>query len=488
MKIRVRYAPSPTGNQHIGGVRTALFNYFFARATGGKFILRIEDTDQLRYKSDALQDIYDTFQWLNLSWDEGPDRGGDFGPYSQSERKAIYAKYAQQLIAEGKAYYCYCTSERLTKMREEQNRLKSGSGYDRKCRELSASEKEKLAAENPNPVVRLKIPLKGATIFHDELLGDIERKNEDINPDPVLLKSDGFPTYHLANVVDDHLMEISHIMRSQEWIPSVPIHIHLYKAFGWTPPLFVHLPMVKGEDGQKLSKRHGDTSLMEFRLKGYLPEAILNYISLLGWAFDDSREFFSCTELEELFTLEKLNKASAIFDYKKLDWFNGMYIRKKSDEALLALLVPFFEKENLISTPVNPESEALLKGIIPLIKERMRVLADATGQVTFFFQDVRIENPADLLPKKTDKQKTLEILAALKDVLTHFEERSDEENEELFRTRAIELGVKLGNFLMPLRVALTGTKVSPPLFESIRLLGSQKSSLRVENAIKILEN
>ncbi|HOV64609.1 MAG TPA: glutamate--tRNA ligase, partial [Spirochaetia bacterium] len=298
MNVRVRYAPSPTGLQHIGGIRTALFNYFFARANGGKFILRIEDTDQERYYDEALQDLYETFDWLGIHWDEGPDVGGPFGPYVQSERVELYREYAQKLVDAGKAYYCYCTPERLERIRKIQTANKMPPGYDRHCRSLTDKEIAEYKAQGLKPVIRLAIPLEGSTRFHDELLGDIERENKDVNPDPVLLKSDGFPTYHLANVIDDHLMQITHIMRAQEWIPSGPLHILLYQAFGWEPPKYCHLPMVMGNDGQKLSKRHGATSVREFRKAGYLPEAIINYISLIGWSYDETREFFSKEELE----------------------------------------------------------------------------------------------------------------------------------------------------------------------------------------------
>src|SRR5690554_701526 len=280
MKVRVRYAPSPTGLQHIGGIRTALFNYFFARANKGKFILRIEDTDQSRYDEKAVEDLYATLKWLGIDWDEGPVVGGPYAPYQQSERFELYKEYAEKLIDDGKAYRCYCTSERLEKVRQEQTESKSKVvGYDRHCRNLSKEEIASLEKEGKSSVVRFKIPLEGKTVVEDLLMGSISRRNSDISPDPVLLKSDGFPTYHLANVIDDHFMEISHIMRAQEWIPSGPLHVLLYEAFGWETPKFCHLPMVMGKDGQKLSKRHGSTAVKEFIEQGYLSEALINYVS-----------------------------------------------------------------------------------------------------------------------------------------------------------------------------------------------------------------
>jgi glutamyl-tRNA synthetase len=302
MEVRVRYAPSPTGLQHIGGVRTALFNYFFARANGGKFILRVEDTDRERYSDEFLQDLYDTLSWLGIAWDEGPIVGGPCGPYIQSERFDLYRSYAEQLVRDGKAYYCYCTPERLEAVRLRQQEEKSEiQGYDRHCRNLSEAERSEYVKQGIQPVIRLKVPTDGKTTFHDVLMGDITRRNRYVCPDPILLKSDGFPTYHLANVIDDHLMGITHIMRAQEWIPSGPLHILLYEAFGWEPPMYCHLPMVMGKDGQKLSKRHGSTSVRDFKEKGYLPEALINYVSMVGWSYDGQREFFSKEDLEQVF-------------------------------------------------------------------------------------------------------------------------------------------------------------------------------------------
>jgi glutamyl-tRNA synthetase len=488
MSVRVRYAPSPTGKQHIGGVRTALFNYFFARAQKGTFILRIEDTDRERFSEDALQDIHDTFSWLGISWDEGPDKGGPFGPYFQSERKDLYVKHAHELLEKGAAYYCYCTPERLDNLRKEQQEKKTKeTGYDRKCRNLSDEQRKALDDRGIPKVIRLKIPLEGETSFHDELLGDIKRKNRDINPDPVILKSDGFPTYHLANVVDDHTMEITHILRAQEWIPSVPLHVIMYNSFGWTPPKFCHLPMVMGKDGQKLSKRHGSTSLIEFREKGYLPEAIINYVSLLGWSYDDSREFFTLSDFEELFTLKKLNKAPAVFDYKKLEWFNGQYIRKKTPEELTALLLPYLLDEGIIHDPRTPGEETILKGSISLIHQRLKLLSDVSELVRFLFQDVTLTDKNMLIPRRLDREQTIVVLQAYRELLAAFAEAPDEENEKSFRDKAEALHIKLGDFLTPLRVAITGTHVSPPLFESIRLLGVEKTTQRVEQAITLLE-
>ena len=488
MSVRVRYAPSPTGLQHIGGVRTALFNYFFARSMGGTFILRVEDTYRERYHEEALQDLYDTFSWLGIEWDEGPDRGGDYGPYVQSERFELYRKYAARLVESGYAYYCYCSSERLDDLREEQKKNKKGQGYDRRCRNLTPEQQEEYRQQGIKPVVRFKVPLEGTTVFSDILLGEMKKKNKDIPPDPVLLKSDGFPTYHLANVVDDHLMGITHIMRAQEWIPSGPLHILLYKAFGWEIPRYCHLPMVMGKDGQKLSKRHGATSVIEFRRQGYLPDALINYISLLGWAYDDKREFFSKKEFEELFTLEKLNKAPAVFDYKKLEWFNGQYIREKEDSELIASVLPYLIKDGIVSDPPSKEQSAIIEKMMPLMKERLHLLKDISDLSRFLLQDIEAYELEDVIPKKLDPAKTIEILKAGRPLIASFQEHGEEETEELLRQKAEELEVKLGAMLMPVRVAITGTRTSPPLFGSIRLLGMEKTLKRIDRVISLLES
>lgn len=484
MDIRVRYPPSPTGLQHIGGVRTALFNYFFSRSQGGVFILRIEDTDQHRYDADSVADLYDTLEWLGIDWDEGPERGGDVGPYIQSERRDLYLKYADTLLESGHLYRCFCSAERLEKLRSSQGK---STGYDRLCRNLGADEVDHRVSQGEPSVLRLKIPLEGVTQFDDLLIGTVKRKNKDINPDPVLLKSDGLPTYHLANVVDDHLMGITHIMRGSEWMPSVPIHVVLYDALGWEPPVYCHLPLVHGKDGQKLGKRHGATSIRDFRDAGYLPEAILNYISLLGWSFDDQREFFTREELSRLFTLEKLNKAPAVFDYKKLDWFNGHYIRECDDERLESLVFPFLLRDEIIHDPMLDRERGIVKGMLPLIRERLRRLDEVGDAVRFLFADEIVYEVEALIPKKSDAGTTIKLLDAGESILRGSEELSDEDIEEQFRGKAEAMGVKLGALLMPIRVAVTGTTASPPLFGSIRLLGLEKSLARIELAIEKLK-
>jgi glutamyl-tRNA synthetase len=487
MSVRVRYAPSPTGMQHIGGIRTALFNYFFAKVHNGSFILRVEDTDQERSTPEALQDLYDTLAWLGVRWDEGPQVGGPYGPYVQSERIDLYRKYAEQLIAEGKAYRCYCTAERLDTVRKEQiARKDKQQGYDRHCRNLSDTERQEREAQGLPSVVRLAVPLQGKTTFHDVLMGDITRRNSDVNPDPVLLKSDGYPTYHLANVIDDHLMGITHIMRAQEWIPSGPLHVLLYEAFGWDPPVYCHLPMVMGKDGQKLSKRHGSTAVRDFRTKGYLPEALINYVSMVGWSYDGEREFFTKDELCNLFSLEKINKAPGIFDYRKLDWYNGMYIRQKTDEELVNLLTPYLAASQFIQSSPTPEELQKVHRLIPLVKERLKVLSDITDMVRFLFVDIPVPETDSLLPKKQDIPTTITVLEHALEAIASLAEQSDEVVEQQLVELAGTLEIKVNGVFMPIRVAITGSSVSPPLFDSIRMLGLETALIRIKRALEKL--
>ncbi len=490
MEVRVRYAPSPTGLQHIGGIRTALFNYFFAKSHNGKFILRIEDTDRERYTDEALEDLYSTLDWLGLKWDEGPIVGGPYGPYVQSERFDLYKKYAEQLVKEGKAYYCYCTPDRLEKVRQEQIASKSEyQGYDRHCANLTEEERQAYEAQGIKPVIRLRVPTVGKTTFHDVLMGDITRNNKDISPDPILLKSDGFPTYHLANVIDDHLMRITHVMRAQEWIPTGPLHILLYKAFGWEPPIYCHLPMVMGKDGQKLSKRHGSTAVRDFRAQGYLPEAIINYVTLVGWSLDGSTEFFSKEELEKCFTMEGIHKAPGTFDYKKLEWFNGQYIRACDNQRLASLITPYLQKAGYVSTPLSEDDKALILKLLPSVKERMKVLSDVVPLTSFIFKDVPVTDASVYIAKGSDLEKTKDALEKGSEILVNGLKEGKQESliEEELVNLSKELGIKINGVFQPIRVAITNSTVSLPLFDSIKLLGLDNTISRLERARKILK-
>ena len=490
MDVRVRYAPSPTGLQHIGGIRTALFNYFFARANGGKFILRVEDTDRERYSDESLEDLYSTLEWLGIKWDEGPVVGGPYGPYIQSERFDLYREYAQRLVDEGKAYYCFCTPERLEEVRKQQAESKSEyQGYDRHCAHLSDSEIKEYLRQGIKPVIRFRVPTEGKTTFHDILMGDITRRNRDISPDPIILKSDGFPTYHLANVVDDHLMKITHIMRAQEWIPSGPLHVLLYQAFGWEVPQYCHLPMVMGKDGQKLSKRHGSTAVRDFRAKGYLPEAIMNYVTLVGWSLDGSTEFFSKEDLEKCFTMEGIHKAPAVFDYKKLDWFNGQYIRQADNSRLADLVAPYLQEAGYVSSPLTDDDRKLIDNLVPAVKERMKVLSDVVPLTAFLFEDKPVEDKSIYIAKGSDENNTAEALEKGTEILLSGLKNGENEEaiEEKLAALSQQLGIKVNGVFQPIRVAITNSTVSLPLFDSIRLLGLEETEKRLVRANKLFK-
>jgi glutamyl-tRNA synthetase len=489
--------------QHIGGVRTALFNYLFARSLGGVFILRLEDTDRTRSEESFVRNLYDTFTWLGFHWDEGPDIGGPSAPYVQSERFALYKKYAEELVEKGEAYYCFCSAERLEDVRREREEARAKgaetsreSGYDRHCRAIPAEEGRRRAAAGESHTIRLKIPLGGdglpppVTVFTDQLLGDIEWKNEDINPDPVLLKSDGFPTYHLANIVDDHLMGITHVLRAQEWLPSTPLHVILYRAFGWEHPVFCHLPMVMGQDGKKLSKRHGATSVDEFRRQGYLPEALVNYVALLGASYEEGKDIYTLEELSRSFSPDKLNKAPAVFDYKKLEWYNGQYIRMKSDGELAALTLPHAVSAGLFGGPgVEPDTRQknVYTAAMPLIRERLAFLHEAPEKLRYLFAEPELPAPEEFFPKKADLAATVKLLKLGREISAQMAVCTDEEAEALVKAKAEKEAVKLGDLMMPLRVAVTGARVSPPLFGSLRLLGAEQCLARIDRALAKLE-
>ena len=488
--VRVRYAPSPTGEPHLGNIRSALFNWLFARSEGGTFIVRIEDTDQARLVEGATDKILDALRWLGLDWDEGPSVGGTYGPYVQSERQAMgtYNEHAERLIASGHAYYCYCLPQRLDAMRKEQQAAGRSPGYDRQCRELTEAERDGCIRENPDPVVRFKMPLSGEIVITDAIRGEV-RFEASLLDDFVLLKSDGFPTYHLANVVDDHLMEITHVMRAEEWLPSAPRHMKLYEAFGFEMPILVHLPIILGSDRGKLSKRHGATSILDYRDQGYLPDAMLNFLAKLGWSLDDSTEVFSREDLVRYFSLDRILANPAVFNLDKLDWYNGVYIRELPLEALCSELVPFLEDRvgGLPDSVARPIDQAYLLRIMPLERERLKRLADATEMLSFFF----VEQPA--LDGRTLVQKGMDVEAtrlALARALAVAEAAGTWEAEELeapYRALADELGVKTGQLFGTMRVAVTGRTAAPPLFETMAVLGRERCVPRIRHALAALD-
>jgi len=484
--VRTRFAPSPTGFLHIGGLRTALFSYLFARHHKGTFILRIEDTDRVRFVNEALEDIVHSLKWLGIEWDEGPDTGGAFGPYMQSERTRLYQTHAEKLIQSGAAYRCYCTPERLSELRKEREKLGLDTGYDRHCRNLTDEQRKEHEKRGDLSVIRLKVPLGGETFFDDLIRGRIETKNQVLD-DLVLLKSDGFPTYHLANVVDDHLMKISHVIRGEEWISSTPRHIILYGAFGWKPPEFAHVPVILAPGGGKLSKRHGATMVREFIEKGYLSEAVLNFIALLGWSLDDKTQLFSMSDLIRDFDITRVNRAAAVFSYEKLDWFNGVYIRSKSPDQLYELVLPYLEKEGIVSSKNGKQKEYLLR-ILPLVRERLKLLSEITDHVWFFFDDrFEIRDPDALIPKKLTANDAVLILQSAIRKLDTADFRNDTDIEAALRVLVDGLGLKVGQVFMTLRVAVTGTKVSPGLFETMRVLGKERVLARMKDAVDFLK-
>ena len=484
--VRVRFAPSPTGYPHVGNIRTALFNWLFARHSGGRFIVRIEDTDVARKVEDALESILGGLKWLGLDWDEGPGVSGDYGPYFQSQRLSLYREAAERLIRQGDAYYCYCSSQRLKEMREEQARRKQPPGYDRHCRDLSEAERVQKEAEGITPVVRFKTPLEGRTGFNDLIWGEVVFEHSTID-DLVLLKSDGYPTYHLANVVDDHLMEISHVLRAEEWLSSTPRHLLMYQALGFEPPQFAHLPMILGDDRAKLSKRHGSVSITEYREQGYLPETMVNFLALLGWSLDDKTEIFALAELVANFSLERVSRTGAIFNRDKLNWMNGAYIRSLSLDDFTQRTLPFLEN-GLPAGVRRPLSIDYVGQVMPLIQERARTLAEVPELTAFFFTDELDYEPGLLIVKKMDRESSVQALEAARQRLSPLQAFDTVSLEAVLRPLAAELELKTGQLFGTLRVAVTGRTVAPPLFETMSVLAKERSLERVGAALDKLRS
>ena len=483
-KVRVRFAPSPTGEPHVGNLRTALFNWLFARRYGGKFLVRVEDTDRERYVQGALEAILDSLRWLGLDWDEGPQVEGPYGPYFQSQRLEIYQKTAQELIDNGYAYHCYCSTERLDEMRREQ-RIKLSSGYDRHCRNLSPEERREYEAQGTVPVVRFKMPLSGDTSVDDLIRGEVSWQNELLD-DFIILKSDGYPTYHLANVVDDHLMEISHVLRAEEWLPSTPRHLQLYSALGYDPPQFAHLPMILGPDRAKLSKRHGASSILEYRDGGFLPEAMVNFMALLGWSLDDKTDVMSRDVLMEHFSLERTGKAGAIFDKEKLLWMNGVYIRQLSREELAERMMPFLKRD--LPSGVDAVDKEYLQRIVLLVQERIKTLDETVERTAYFFHEEITYDPDLLIQKGMDADATLHALSRALEVLRDVKNFDAHSLEEILRSTGAELGLSVSRFFGALRVATTGRTAAPPLFETMEVLGRKRCLERIEVAARKLED
>ena len=470
----MRFAPSPTGELHIGSVRTILYNYLFARQRGGEMVLRVEDTDQERLVAGAIDSIYDGLHWLGIIWTEGPREGGPHAPYVQSERLPLYQRHARQLVEAGAAYYCFCSKERLAELRRQQEARHELTRYDRRCRSIPPSEAAQRAAIEPH-VVRLKVPDEGTLAIDDLVHGHVEWRSETIE-DQVLLKSDGFPTYHLAVVVDDQVMAITHIMRGDEWLPSVPKHLLIYRAFGWQAPPMAHVPSVLAPDGHKLSKRHGATAVSEFRAQGYLPEALINYLALVGWSPGTEEEVFSIEDLIRTWKLEQVQSAGGKWDRERLDYFNGVWIRRLSVEELVRRLDPFVPRE---------WDRSLLRKVVPLIQERMKTLADAKDQIAFLFTD-KLDYDGTLVPKKKDPASTSEALATATVPLRYAEPFTASTIKSALHGVAEERGWTIGDLNMAVRVAVTGRTVGPPLYDSIELLGKERALARMERAQELL--
>ena len=477
--VRTRFAPSPTGFMHVGNLRTALYEYLVAKSQGGAFVLRVEDTDQERYVEGAVDVIYHTLQQVGLTHDEGPDLGGGYGPYIQSQRLNTYLPYAQQLVQEGKAYYCFCTKERLDELHE-----KGFGGYDRHCRDLPQEEVQRLLDAGTPYVIRQKVPLTGSTSFTDQVFGEITIENKEIE-DQVLIKADGYPTYNFANVIDDHLMHITHVVRGCEYLTSTPKYQLLYEALGWEQPAYIHLPLIMGknEDGStsKLSKRHGSTSFQGLTKEGYLPQVITNYIALLGWAPKDNQEIFSLEELVENFSVDRISKSPAVFDYDKLNWFNAEYIKAMSPEDFRAHAMPYYKE-------VFGDADKPWEVLDSILRARLTKFNEIPGLLGFF-QELP-EYPADFFvnkKSKTNLENSPEMLRAATEALKQLPAWELDAIHTALIDLAARLEVKNGTLLWPVRIAAAGTLVTPGgAMEILTLLGREEALRRLKLGLEKL--
>ncbi|MBN2259318.1 MAG: glutamate--tRNA ligase [Clostridiales bacterium] len=488
MSVRVRFAPSPTGFVHIGSLRTALYNYLFAKQNNGKYIIRVEDTDQTRLVEDAVEGMIRSMEWAGILHDEGPFienhkivQKGEYGPYIQSERLSIYSKYVDQLIDSGNAYYCFCSRERLDDLRETQRSRGETSRYDGHCRNLDINEAKKRVEEGEEHVVRLKLPENKDITFEDVVRGTVTFNTSDLD-DQVLIKTDGYPTYHFAVIIDDHLMEITHIIRGEEWLSSTPKHVNLYEAFGWEAPKYVHLPNILNSEKKKLSKRQGDVAVEDFNRKGYLPEALVNYITLLGWSPDDEREIFNMSELIEHFHLERVSKSGGVFDVQKLNWMNNHYIKEADDDRLTQLAMKYVIGSGIINDEDEKNKYDWVKSIVVLVKEKLDYMMQITQYVQEFINDeieVLEDEAKEMIAMEHVKVLLTEFDARLKDL-----EKFDAESiKQVIKSLQKDLGIKGKNLFMPIRVGVTGTVHGSDLVETIKILGKEKTSKRLNSII-----
>ncbi|HEY4693773.1 MAG TPA: glutamate--tRNA ligase [Bellilinea sp.] len=487
---RVRFAPSPTGNLHLGGARTALYDFLLARQTGGQFILRIEDSDRRRFVEGAEEEIFKSLRWMGLDWDEGPDVGGPYGPYRQSERKEIYQHYADQLIEMGKAFTCFCTPERLDLVRTEQQKRKEPPHYDGTCRNLTAEEVKARVDAGEKHVIRFKMPVTGSTTVRDLLRGDITVENRTLD-DYILVRSDGLALYHLAAAVDDHLMKITHVIRGSEWLPTFPLHSLIHRAFGWEEPEWVHLSLFLKPSGKgKMSKRERAELVKDgysFFIKdleelGYLPEAIVNWIALMGWSYDDHTEFFSLRDLVEKFSLDKLNPSPAAINYTKFDHFNGLHIRALPVTELARRMKPFF-----LAKGIHADDATLLR-IAPIVRERLQGMDDAPELAGFFFKEDVEPVAADLVIKELTPAESAEVAKKIVKLLEALPDMNLETAEPPMRELVEQSGLKAGQVFGLMRIAITAQHVSPPLFESMQIIGKDKVVARMRRAVELLSS
>jgi glutamyl-tRNA synthetase len=478
---RVRFAPSPTGYLHIGGLRTALYNYLFAKHLNGKLILRIEDTDRKRFVEGAIENLIDTLNWAEIKFDEGPGIDGNFGPYLQSERLKIYKELVEKLVAEEKAYYCFCTPERLEKLKEEQQKQKLPQAkYDKHCLNLNKSEvEEKLKSQIPF-VIRLNVKPNQKIIFTDVIRESVQFDTENID-DQVLLKSDGYPTYHLANVVDDHLMGITHVIRGEEWLSSTPKHIILYDYFGWEKPVFAHLPLLLNPDKSKLSKRQGDVAVEDYRDKGYLKEALINFVALLGWNYGDDKEYYEMDELIEKFSLERVHKAGAVFNLEKLNWLNFEHLRRKPDDVVLQWLKEEIRKSEL---SFKSFSDDYLIKVISAMKERVSFVKEYLTKSLYFFEAPNQYEEQNL--KKRWKEDSAELLGKLAQKFEQINNPSKEDYEKALDELSVQLNINKGKLVHPLRIAVSGIGEGPGVFDIITILGKEETLKRINTALQKL--
>jgi glutamyl-tRNA synthetase len=485
--VRVRVAPSPTGDPHVGTAYMSLFNLAFARQQGGQFLLRVEDTDRARFREDSEQQVYDTLRWLGLDWDEGPDKGGPYAPYRQSERLDTYRPHVDRLLADGHAYLCWCSGERLTAMREDQQKRKVPTGYDRLCVGKTAEERAQLPGFQETPVVRMLVPEDPPLSFVDLIRGEVSAPRPD---DQVILKGDGFPTYHLAVVVDDHLMGITHVVRGEEWISSTPKHLLLFDWLGWERPQFAHMPLLRNVDKSKISKRKNPAArLTWFQEQGYLPEALLNFLGLLGYSLPEpepgtAKEIFSFAEMSASFDWTRVNTVGPVFDLDKLGWLNGHYIRELSEEDFAARALPFLQRAGLVGDPASADDIAVLAAVVPLVQTRVAVLSELPDLVRFLFvpEDDFTVDPA--AAAKALGEGSAPVLTAAADALEGVGDWNAETVQAAIDEALLEggLGLKRGKAYTPLRAAVCGASIAPPLPESIALLGRERALRRLRSA------